>query len=822
MEGSRTVRALDSHGIERQWHLLDSWAHRTGTPTLTLLCVHGNPTWSYLWRNLVARAPANIRVIAVDQLDMGYSERTGVDRRLADRVIDLGNLTETLGLSGPVVTVAHDWGGPVSLGWALNHTNQLAGIVLLNTAIHQPIDAHAPSLIRLARSRPLLNLNTQLTSLFITSTTGLSRVARGTKPRLSKAEADSYLAPYDEAPRRVGIRQFVADIPLETDHPSARELDRIAEGVRGLTETPVLLLWGPDDPVFSDIYLHDLEERFPQAQVHRYEGARHLVIDDAPALVDDLIAWLVNGPSLPERRERSTQVSGLNDALISRATDSRAALVTMGESGNAHSISWALLADRVSRVAGAFAHAGISRGDRVSVLIPPGPDLLCTVYALWRLGACAVVVDRGLGIRGMRRAIRGAAPAHVVGTREGLLLARTLRIPGARISTRDFADLIRSAPALGVQATIDDEAVVVFTSGATGPAKGVIYRHRQVAHTMQLLAEHYELVQSDTLVAAFAPWALLGPGLGISSVIPDMDVTRPGTLTAPDLADAVESAHGTVIWAAPAALRNIVATSTQLSEEQRSKFHDVRLVLSAGAPVPLPLLEEASRLFPSASLRTPYGMTEALPVAEADLDAIRRQGIGNGVFVGRALPGIDIAVAPLDHSGRPSENLTTDADATGEIAVRASHIRDGYDRLWATTMRASRNAGWHRTGDVGHLDSMGNLWVEGRLAHVITTAEGPLTSIALEQRAIAVGASNAACVGIGPAGTQQVILILEQSGSSCLLSAQESSYFRSACAYPFAAVMRIENLPVDIRHNSKIDRLELARWATSILGGALG
>jgi long-subunit acyl-CoA synthetase (AMP-forming) len=234
------------------------------------------------------------------------------------------------------------------------------------------------------------------------------------------------------------------------------------------------------------------------------------------------------------------------------------------------------------------------------------------------------------------------------------------------------------------------------------------------------------------------------------------------------------------------------------------------------------LLEDASKLFPNASMRTPYGMTEALPIAEADLGAIRHEGIGNGVFVGRALPGIDIAVAPLNGSGIPSEILTTDPDVTGEIAVRAAHIREGYDRLWATTMRASRNVGWHRTGDVGHLDSRGNLWVEGRLAHVITTAEGPLTSIALEQRAIAAGAINAACVGIGPAGTQQVVLILEQPGSTHLVDAAETAAFRLACEYRFAAVMRMEKLPVDIRHNSKIDRLALARWATSILGGALG
>ena len=822
MEGSRTVRSLDFTGVERQWHVLDSWQGRTGSPDVTLLCVHGNPTWSYLWRKLVAQAPNNVRVIAVDQLEMGYSERSGVNRRLADRVTDLGNLTAALGLTGPVITVAHDWGGPVSLGWALAHRAQLQGIVLLNTAIHQPEDSHAPGLIRVARSKPLLTLNTRMTSLFITATTALSRYARGKNPTLSKAEADGYLAPYDEASRRAGVRQFVADIPLEADHPSAVELDRIAEGIRELHDIPVLLLWGPDDPVFSDIYLHDLEERLPQAQVHRYEGARHLVIDDAPALVDDLLAWVAEGPKAPATREVVNTPSTLNDALFSRATDSSPALITMGESGSSRSITWALLADRVARVAGAFLSAGIERGDRVSVLIPPGPDLICTVYALWRIGACAVVVDRGLGIRGMRRAIRGAAPKHVVGTREGLLLARTLRSPGARISTRELPGLIRESAPAPVHATHSDEAIVVFTSGATGPAKGVIYRHSQVARTMQLLASHYELDSSDALVAAFAPWALLGPGLGIASVIPDMDVTRPATLTSHDLADAIAAAHGTVIWAAPAALRNVVKTAGDLTAQQRGQLASVRILLSAGAPVPVSLLDEAAELFPNASVRTPYGMTEALPVAEADLTSIRLQGIGNGVFVGRPIPGVEIAVAPLDTTGSPSDDLVTLADVTGEIAVRAEHIRDSYDRLWATTKRSSTNPGWHRTGDVGHLDSLGNLWVEGRLAHVITTPDGPLTSVALEQRAIRAGATNAACVGIGPIGTQQVVLIVEEAGNTHLVDAMTSDRYRVACEYPFAAVMRMDHLPVDIRHNSKIDRIALAAWATDLLGGALG
>ena len=134
---SRLVDIVDADGRTRTFHLLDSWAG-PGEPIGTLLCVHGNPTWSYLWRRLLAAAPHGWRVVAPDQLGMGYSERIEKPRVLAERVDDLGRLTDALGITGPVVTVAHDWGGIVSLGWAARHREQLRGVVLTNTAVHQP------------------------------------------------------------------------------------------------------------------------------------------------------------------------------------------------------------------------------------------------------------------------------------------------------------------------------------------------------------------------------------------------------------------------------------------------------------------------------------------------------------------------------------------------------------------------------------------------------------------------------------------------------------------------------------------------------------
>ena len=110
---SRRVTAPDGAGVTRTWHVLDNGAEPSAG---TMLCVHGNPTWSYLWRRFLATAPPGWRVVAVDHLGMGWSERLPAIRRLAERIDDLDALTRALGIEGPVVPVAHDWGGPIALG----------------------------------------------------------------------------------------------------------------------------------------------------------------------------------------------------------------------------------------------------------------------------------------------------------------------------------------------------------------------------------------------------------------------------------------------------------------------------------------------------------------------------------------------------------------------------------------------------------------------------------------------------------------------------------------------------------------------------------
>jgi len=831
---SRLVEVPDADGSIRTWHLLDSHAlpgdARPDAPDveLTLLCVHGNPTWSYLWRNLISavqeRFAGRIRVIAVDQLEMGTSERTGRTRRLRDRIDDLGRCTAALGLTGPVVTVAHDWGGPISLGWAQWHREQLAGIVLCNTAVHQPAGAPAPAVIRAARLPGVLPLVTRRSRAFVRGTLALSRRAMPGGRAMPDDVAAAFAEPYRTATSRAGIEAFVADIPLHQAHPSAACLDEVADGLAGMGDVPALLLWGPGDPVFSDRYLRDLRARLPQADVHRYEGARHLVTEDAPEAIDDLLDWLAAGPAALPEAEPTGQPLWEGLALRAQADPEGLAVIEMG---SGRRITWARLAERVDLLARGLASQGLGPGDRVSMLIPVSVDLVAAIYACWRIGAAAVVTDAGLGVRGMRRAIRGAHPDHVIGIRAGLALTRGLGIPGRRIRVDQLAAIERAGVGrpMPPEPGPDTEAVVAFTSGSTGPAKGVVYRHWQVERTRDTIAGHYQVTSEDALIAAFAPWAVLGPALQIGSAIPAMDVTKPSTLSASGLADAAAAVGGTLLWSSPAALANVLRTAGGLGQVQRAALGQVRIAMFAGAPVPLASLEAAQPLFANASIRTPYGMTEALPVTDVDLAEIQQAGPGNGVMVGRPVTGAEVAVAALDADGRPTGDRAAAAGITGEICVRGGHLRDGYDALWATTHRAS-DEGWHRTGDVGHLDDAGRLWVEGRLAHVIVTETGPVTPVGIEacaQQLSWVGAG--AAVGVGPRGCQQVVLVVTGlPGRSPLVDVERTMQARAhlvAAGFPsVAAVLRRDALPVDIRHQAKVDRTALAAWAGGVLAGS--
>jgi len=824
------------------WHVLDNRDTLTAEPVGTILCVHGNPTWSYLWRRLVAagsRSERPWRVVAVDQLGMGFSERDGRVRRLEDRVADLGVLTDVLGLEGPVVTAGHDWGGVVSLGWAVEHRDVLAGVVLLNTAVHLTPGDRAPAVLRPAMAPGVREASTVTTTAFLDTTLALAH------PPLTSDVRAAFRSPYRTADRRQAVGDFVADIPATADHPSRPALDRIATGITAL-DVPAFLLWGPRDPVFSDRFLDDLAARLPHADVHRSPRAGHLVGEDedlGASVLTWLDARLPAGRPVPDALVDPPSDDGwrpLGAALAEREDDDGPALVELHD-GSTRTISWSLLARRVDELARGLATLGIGAGDRVAVLVPPGGDLTAVLYACLRLGAVVVVADAGLGVRGLSRAVRSARPVAVVGIERALVAARALGWSPTLVAAGPLHR--RARRALGVVATLpeladlgrvsvveltdpgpDDEAAVLFTSGSTGPAKGAVYTQRGLSAMRDAVGTTYGVGPGSPFVAAFAPFALLGPALGATTASPDMDVTAPRTLTARALADAVRAVDGRVVFASPAALAGVLATQDGLDHDSRLALGEVTTFLSAGAPVPEELLAEASALLPRASLHTPYGMTEMLPVTDVDLDGIRAAGLGDGVCVGRPVSGAGVEISPLDVDGRATGSPTTEPGVVGEILVSGPHRKARYDRLWLTETAASRDPGRHRTGDVGHLDAEGRVWVGGRLEHVVVTADGVVTPVGPERRVEGVvGVARAALVGVGPRGTQQLVVVVERDGPErreVVADDALAAAVRAAVApSPVAAVLVARRLPTDVRHNSKIDRAAVARWAEAVLAG---
>lgn len=254
-----------------------------------VVLVHGNPTWSWHWRRLVEALPrAGFRALAPDHIGMGRSDKPApadYPHTLDRRVQDLGRWIDSLRLTEPVTLVVHDWGGPIGLTWAVRNPGRVAGLVLLNTAARWPAGRPLPLALRLARSRPLGSLAVLRANAFVRGAVLLG-VRRG---RMPAAARRGYLAPYDRPAHRAAVLAFIRDIPTRPGDPAYATMADTQARLPTLAHLPVLVCWGMRDFVFDAACLAAVEEVFPAAEVHRFEDAGHLVLEDAHGQVVPLV-----------------------------------------------------------------------------------------------------------------------------------------------------------------------------------------------------------------------------------------------------------------------------------------------------------------------------------------------------------------------------------------------------------------------------------------------------------------------------------------------------------------------------------------------------
>jgi len=264
---------LDLGGL--QYHYLDEGA---GHP---VVMVHGNPTWSFYYRNLIRDLSGSYRCIAPDHMGMGCSDKPGDDRypyTLERRAEDLGELLDRCWTGEPYTLVLHDWGGMIGMLWASRNVERVARIVLLNTgAFHLPSAKPLPMALKMVRTNPIGPL---LVRGFNAMSLSAVRWCATRKP-LPPEVAAAYLAPYNSWRNRIAVLRFVQDIPLQPGDPGYELVTEVQEGLARFAEVPVQICWGKQDWVFDDHFLAEWKRRMPHAEVLQIDDAGHYVLEDA-------------------------------------------------------------------------------------------------------------------------------------------------------------------------------------------------------------------------------------------------------------------------------------------------------------------------------------------------------------------------------------------------------------------------------------------------------------------------------------------------------------------------------------------------------------
>ena len=262
----------DQNGLRQ--HYVDEGR---GTPVVML---HGNPTWSFMYRALISDLRDSFRVIAPDHMGCGFSDKPDDSRypyTLERRIQDLDGLLETAGVANDISLVVHDWGGLIGLGWAVRHPQRVKRLVILNTAAFPvPASTRLPLSIRLCR-------NTALGAFFVRRFNAFAVIASHVAPRrrLPPNVRHAYTLPYDSWANRIATLRFVQDIPLGPRDPSFAEVSRTAASLDSLRSRPMLICWGERDFVFDRHFLAEWMRRFPEAEVHRFPDAGHYLLEDA-------------------------------------------------------------------------------------------------------------------------------------------------------------------------------------------------------------------------------------------------------------------------------------------------------------------------------------------------------------------------------------------------------------------------------------------------------------------------------------------------------------------------------------------------------------
>ena len=514
-------------------------------------------------------------------------------------------------------------------------------------------------------------------------------------------------------------------------------------------------------------------------------------------------------------------------------------------------------------LAAALTFEGLGPGDRVSVFVRPGVELIAITFALLRMGAVPVLIDPGMGPKNVLACVERMRPKAFI----GIPLAHVLRRLRKKAFRTVELDVVARGRGAGLVAGLtgakttgdllveyagknrplrdsrrDEEAAILFTSGSTGPPKGVTYTHGMFEAQVRALQATYDMRPGEVDVACLPVFALFSPALGMTCVFPELDPSKPASCDPARIADAIRASGATTTFGSPAIWRRVVPHCLETGKD----LAGLRRVLIAGAPVPSDLLADLRGLLgPDGDVHTPYGATESLPVSTlsgAELledeggELRRRSESGSGTCVGRPVAGIELDLIRITDEPieRWSEDLLVPDGELGEVVVRGPVVTAEYKFEPGHTAAAkipvpadaTHHEGEvrHRIGDLARRDTAGRIWFHGRKSHRLETAAGIVMPVPVENVFNThPSVARSALVGVGERGAEAQVLVVcpepdawptgRAAGTDLAGALFEHVADEPSCAGVERILFRRE-LPVDVRHNAKIHRGELKDWAT--------
>ncbi|MBC7538178.1 MAG: AMP-binding protein [Bacteriovorax sp.] len=482
---------------------------------------------------------------------------------------------------------------------------------------------------------------------------------------------------------------------------------------------------------------------------------------------------------------------------------------------------------------------GLKKGDKTLLFLKPSLDFSAMTFALFKLGVVPVFIDPGMGIKNLLKCIQESGPVGLIA--EGQIHLIKLFYPnvfktvnlnvtngsltwGNMISIKKMKkEKVQSFNP--VEFDPQDTAAILFTSGGTGSPKGVVYTHNIFDQQTSMLQDLYKLTNNDIDMPGFPLFSLFTIAMGMTSCIPDMDPTKPGSCDPKKLVQNIFDQSPTFVAGSPAIWERVA----DFCLERGLTLPSIKYVVMFGAPVSVKLHRKFKSLLPNGTTYTPYGATEALPVTNISGEFVLKNTApltddGFGTCIGKPTPGIEIKIIKITNDVIPryNSNLELPINEVGEIIIKGPVASREYLDLPDKTREAKiydvHDTFWHRMGDLGFLDESGLLWFCGRKAHMVSTKTQKLYPIPCEaifNKHPAV--KRSALVGLGETGNQIPAIIIERRDGQ-YLSGKSRSIFESellsiAKKYPHTKdIQKIylsKTFPVDVRHNIKIDRLKL-------------